>query len=296
MTPARPPATLCIVGPGRLGLSLGAALHRSGLLERLVFIGRRDDPPDHPLLAGPRPSARYVPDPAEVCNAPPDAILLTVPDSAIGAAAERLAELRLPPVPVLHTSGVLPSSVLSPLSLRGHPVGSLHPLVTAADPLSGTDLLEGAWFGAEGDEGAMALAGWIVGALSGRCLAIDPAAKAVYHAAAVAASNHVVALLAAAERLMRAAGVAEAEARDAVSRLAAGAVANVAREGPARALTGPVARGDVATVERHLRDLSPPERPLYSVLAREALELARTRGLDPAAARELARLLGEGVP
>ena len=131
----------------------------------------------------------------------------------------------------------------------------------------------------------------IVAALQGNELAVDAAGKALYHAAAVAASNYVVALLAVAERWMVTAGVNGNDARPALAALAAGAVDSVARLGPAAALTGPVARGDGDTVGAHLARLSGKDRHLYSVLAETALVLARQRGLDRASADGLAHLL-----
>ena len=95
------------------------------------------------------------------------------------------------------------------------------------------------------------------------------------------------------ERLMAEAGVPADEAQPALAALAAGAVENVAARGPAEALTGPVARGDAATVRRHLARLSGADRDLYCLLGREALKLAEARGLDPAAAARLRDLLGE---
>jgi predicted short-subunit dehydrogenase-like oxidoreductase (DUF2520 family) len=133
----------------------------------------------------------------------------------------------------------------------------------------------------------------LVIACEGHALPIDPGGKALYHAAAVFASNYAVALLAVAGRLMERAGVGEADAQAALAGLARGAVENVAGHGPAAALTGPVARGDADTVERHLARLSGPERHLYCLLGREALKLARARGLSGEAVSRLEALLGE---
>jgi predicted short-subunit dehydrogenase-like oxidoreductase (DUF2520 family) len=103
-----------------------------------------------------------------------------------------------------------------------------------------------------------------------------------------------VALLSIAERLMDDAGIPAEDAQPALAALAAGAIENVAARGPVEALTGPVARGDAATVERHLARLSGAERDVYCLLGREALKLASMRGLSPAAAARLRELLGGG--
>ena len=293
MSQAAPTDRLWIVGAGRLGLALGLCLHRAGAVASLAYSGRRAAAPDHPLFAGPHPPASYRP---SLSAAAPDltGVVIAVPDAAIAGVVAELASLALPSsLPVLHASGSRSLDVLAPLAAAGHPVGGLHALAAVADPVEGADRLRGASFGVEGEGAARALAERLVRACGGRVLAIGPGGKALYHAAAVFASNYAVALLAVAERLMRKAGVEE-DARAALAGLAAGAVDNVAALGPAAALTGPVARGDAATVELHLARLSGAERSLYCLLGRQALELAVERGMDRASAARLRELLGEG--
>ncbi|MET0398023.1 MAG: DUF2520 domain-containing protein [Longimicrobiaceae bacterium] len=293
MSGAGPPADgLWIVGPGRTGLALGLLLHRAGAAAPLVYTGRGDAAPAHPLFAADPPAAAYLPWRA----APPAALgglLLAVPDAAVPDVAARLAGLPLPPhVPVLHLSGSLEMDALAPLARAGHSVGGLHPLCAVADPVEGADRLRGATFGVEGEGAARALAERIVRAAEGTALELAPRSRTAYHAAAVFASNYVVALLAVAERLMASAGIPPERARPALAGLAAGAVDDVRDHGPAAALTGPVTRGDAETVARHLARLSGDERRLYSLLAAEALRLARARGLDAEAAARLAALIG----
>ncbi|MGI9179937.1 MAG: DUF2520 domain-containing protein, partial [Longimicrobiaceae bacterium] len=182
-----------------------------------------------------------------------------------------------------------------PLERAGCSVGVLHPLAAVADPIEGAERLRGAWFGIEGEGAALALAERIVRAAEGHALRLQPGTRPLYHAAAVFASNYLVALLAVAEGLMTRAGVNEAEARAALTQLAAGALAGVAERGPAAALTGPIARGDAETVRLHLARLSEGERHLYSVLAREALSLAREsrEGRDDPALARIEELLEE---
>ena len=279
---------LWIVGAGRLGLALGLTLHRSGAVASLAYTGRRPDPPDHPLFRG---GATYSAD----LQAPADdltGIVLAVPDGAIPGVAAALAGLP-PGIPVLHASGALSVDALAPLAARGHPVGGLHALAAVADPVAGAERLRGATFGVEGEGEARSLALRIVEGCGGRALAVPSEGKPLYHAAAVFAANYAVALLGVAERLMGEAGVPPEEARAALAGLASGAVENVALRGPAAALTGPVARGDAETVRLHLGRLSGADRPLYSLLAREALALARDAGLPPEAAARVAAVLDE---
>lgn len=287
---------LWIVGPGRVGLSLGALLDGVGAVERLTFSGRRASPPEHPLFAARPPRAAYLAGPLS----PPDdaaatAVLLCVPDREIPGAAAALADAGVGPgAVVLHVSGALGLDALEPLSRAGSAVGSIHPLVALPDPLTGEERLRGAWFGVEGEGDARVLAEGFVSAAGGRTLPVAAGEKPAYHAAAVFASNYVVALLSVAERLMERAGVPAEEARPALASLAAGAVADAAGRGPRAALTGPVSRGDAETVRLHLARLFPGERGLYSLLAREALALARARGLGEPAAQGVEDALEEG--
>ena len=285
---------LWIVGAGRTGLALGLRLHRAHAVGRLTMTGRRVPPREHPLFRGDPPGAEYRSS-IEDAPADADAIVIAVPDGAIAEVAGRLASIDLPPsIPILHTSGSRSTDILQPLAELGHPTGSTHPLAAIAEPISGADRLAGATWGVEGDGAALRFAERIVHACGGHALRIAPGGKPAYHAAAVFASNYAVALLSVAERLMEQAGVDAADARPALAALAAGAVENVGARGPAAALTGPVIRGDVETVALHLERLSADERALYSLLAREALRLARAAGVDAAAAERMGALLGEG--
>jgi predicted short-subunit dehydrogenase-like oxidoreductase (DUF2520 family) len=281
---------LWIIGAGRTGLALGLRLHRDRAVDRLTVTGRRPSAPDHPLFVA--PGAAYRP----ALDAVPErisGIVIAVPDGAIGEVADRLAALHpSPELPVLHTSGSRSTDVLAPLSALGHAVGSVHPLAAISDPVDGADRLAGVSWGVEGDGAALDLAERIVAACGGRALRIAPGGKPAYHAAAVFASNYAVTVLSLAEGLMEQAGVHARDARPALTALAAGAVENVAARGPVAALTGPILRGDVETVALHLERLSAAERPLYCLLGREALRLARLAGADPAAAARLADLLG----
>lgn len=287
---------LLVVGAGRVGLALGLALHRAGAVSSLTVVGRRETAPPHPLFLGDPPPARYLSE-LPLVDTATTGIVLAVPDRALRDVVARLALASLPAgIPVLHTSGVLDLAVLRPLAEAGAEAGSVHPLAAVADPVAGAERLRGARFGVEGSGAARALAERIVRACDGVPLAIVPGGKARYHAAAVFASNYAVVLLAVAERLMAEAGVAPEAARPALVALARGAVENVAEHGPAAALTGPVARGDETTIRLHRAELSAGPWPLYSLLGREALELARTAGLDPTAAERVSEVLEEGVP
>jgi predicted short-subunit dehydrogenase-like oxidoreductase (DUF2520 family) len=178
---------------------------------------------------------------------------------------------------VLHLAGSLGLDVLDPHPRRA----SVHPLVTLPEQRAGAArLAAGGFFAVAGDPLALDL----VAALGGQPLAVPDDARGAYHAAACLAANHVVALLGQVERVAAGAGVPLA----AFLELARGAVDDVAAVGPARALTGPVARGDRATVERHRAVLDPAEQPAYDAL----VELSQR--LVDEGANEDGRRLGRG--
>jgi predicted short-subunit dehydrogenase-like oxidoreductase (DUF2520 family) len=284
---------LWIVGPGRVGLSLGGALLARGVVARITFSGRAGSPPIHPLFDSPRVDHAPL---AAVAGSGASLVLIAVADGEIARVSEELAALRLPSeLPVLHTSGALGSELLGGLRELGHPTGSLHPLVSLPDPTNGAPRLVGTWFGVEGEPDAVTVAERIVAGLDGHPLRVASEGKALYHAAAVLSSNYVTTLLAVAERLFLRAGVESEAARQAAVALAGGAVENAGLMGPARALTGPIVRGDLGTVRLHLQQLSASERSLYSVLARHTLDLAREAGLPEEAGAALVNLLEEEV-
>jgi len=275
-----------------MGLALGAALVQRKAAERLVFYGRALEPPPHPLFEPSSPGALYRPGvgPLEEGTT---IVILAVSDRALPEVAYELAMAGRAPIGcvALHLSGALSTDVLAPLHPAGYAIGSMHPFQTVADSWSGGERLIGAAYALCGEPAAIAAGRRLVRALEGRDLIVPPSLRPLYHAAAVFASNYVVALAAAAVRLLCQAGVAEEDAMAAALPMLRATVDNLEHLGVPGALTGPIARGDVDTVRLHLGRLSPSDRSLYSALGRETLQLARLAGLDPDRAAELESLL-----
>jgi predicted short-subunit dehydrogenase-like oxidoreductase (DUF2520 family) len=187
-------------------------------------------------------------------------VILAVPDDAIGPVARAVEP---GPAVMVHLSGAATLEVLAPHERRA----SVHPLVSLPDAEVGTRrLLGGAAFAVAGDESARA----IVAALNGTAFEVPDDRRAVYHAAAAVAANHLVALCGQVERLAAAAGVPAA----AYWELMALALDDVRAAGAAAALTGPAARGDLATLAAHLAALEGAEHPLYLALTDAAARLA----------------------
>lgn len=277
-----------------MGLALGAALLHARAVDRLIFYGRSLEPPPHPIFEPSVIGAEYRMGPYPVAPGT-TVLLLAVPDSALAEVAYDLsmAGPAPPGCAVFHLSGALSTEVLAPLHAVGYTVGSLHPLQAVADPWLSSDRLIGAAFALAGEPAAVVAGRRIVDALEGRALVIPPAKRPVYHAAAVVASNYLVALMAFAVRLMQQAGIEEESAVPALLPLVRGTLDNLEQLGVSAALTGPVPRGDVDTVRLHLVRLSGEDRVLYCALGRELLRLARIAGLDEKRADEMELLLSE---
>jgi len=240
---AVPARRVRVIGAGRAGGSFAAALAAAGWTVHGP-LNRTDD------IAG---AADGV-----------DLVLICVSDRAVAEVAALIEPSPL--VVVAHIAGSLGLDVLASHPRRG----AVHPLVSLPDAALGATRLDGAWFAVAGDGlDSAQLIDAIVATLHGRSFAIADADRAAYHAAACVAANHLVALLGQVERVAASTGAPFEAYLD----LVRGAVENVAAVGPAAALTGPAARGDLATIERHLAAIDPSERPAYEALADQARRL-----------------------
>jgi predicted short-subunit dehydrogenase-like oxidoreductase (DUF2520 family) len=269
-----------------MGQGLALALVHSG--RRVLLLSRSSHPVVSPLEVFRGPRARALGETA--------VILLAVPDDAIAGIAGELATERsvLPRHVVLHLSGLRDRGALGALAPTGAGLGSFHPLQSVAEPATAREQLRGAFAGIEGDGRALAAGRDLADTLGMTPVEISADAKPAYHAAAAFAANYTTALAAVAERVAVSAGVPSDVARRIYLPLIRGAAANL-EAGPVAALTGPVRRGDAATVAAHLRALSPDDRRLYVLLAREALRLAREAGLPAEAADRVALALDAGA-
>jgi len=281
---------LVFVGPGRVGLALGYALSQADAVGSLVYFGRHEEPPPHPVFIQGLAEYRYgLERPVEGTTA----VFLTVPDRALGEMAMAVAARgEAPPgCAAFHCSGAQSGDSLEPLHLRGYPVGTIHPLQAIANSVVGAERLVGSSFALSGEPEALIVARRIVSALGGRGIQVPTTQRPLYHAAAVMASNYVVALMGEAVRILENMGIPEEDAVHALTSLAHGAVDDVQELGVAGALTGPIRRGDAETVGLHLRTLKERDREIYSLLGLRTLDWARA-DLEAEVIEELERLLG----
>jgi predicted short-subunit dehydrogenase-like oxidoreductase (DUF2520 family) len=210
-------------------------------------------------------------------------ILIAVPDDALDEVALRLARGGMPAGAVLHTSGACGPEVLKALAEQGVSCGVLHPLQTVATPEQGVRALPGSAFAVIASGAAEAWALEIVALLNGCALEVRPERQPLYHAAAVMASNYLVALMDAAVILMEEAGIGRDKALRALTPLLTASAANVVALAPEAALTGPIERRDLRTVGAHLSALEQAPRTvseLYRSAARHTVELARRKNPD----------------
>lgn len=267
---------LNIIGAGKVGRVLGRLFEASGVFSV------------HDVLARSGASAaagtafigagQAV---AEIGSMRPAAVwMLAVSDDQIGAACALLAPRLQPGAVVFHCSGAKSSAELAQAARAGALTASVHPIRSFADPAGVAAAFAGTFCGIEGDAGALAVIEPALAAIGARAVPIDPAAKTIYHAASVFASNYLVTVLDAALRAYQAAGISEDVARQLAAPLAMETLDNVLRLGAGAALTGPIARGDMATVARQqaaLDDWDGPSGALYRGLAGATALLAARR-------------------
>jgi predicted short-subunit dehydrogenase-like oxidoreductase (DUF2520 family) len=300
--PAEPAPSVFIMGAGVVGTALAVRLAGAGVSVTGLH-GRQIE-----LPGGVRASSGAVEVVRSTGEIPQilseaDAVIISVRDDRIPEVAARLVSegrLRRGQI-LLHTSGANPArSILAAAVPHVRAVGTLHPLVSFADARVAVEGLREVAFGIEGDEPARALAKRIVRALGAHAVILEAENLALYHAGAVMASNYVVALADTAQSLLIKAGVPADQALPVLIPLLSSVVQNLAQVGLPGALTGPVERGDVTVVERHLGTLAaraPELLELYRLVGRDVLRLAREKAsMDPSSAARLEALFSGAAP
>lgn len=209
-----------------------------------------------------------------------DIVLITTQDSEINGVAQNLAEFKPgKETVVFHTSGSLSSNVLEDLSDAGYFIGSLHPLVSISDSRLGAERIRDAFFSVEGDNNAVKCGNEIARSLGGKPFSIETRNKALYHASAVTACGHLVALLDTAFRMFSKCGLEEGQSKEILMPLIKGTILNLEEQSSKDALTGTFDRVDIETFERHLdvmkRELSVEDVSVYLRLGMQSLALAQ---------------------
>ncbi len=256
-----------ILGSGRVGTAFGYLLKERGYRILGVYNRHRETG----LRALERIGEGTVYDRESLPAAVPvaDLIIITTPDRAIKETAA-LAGGCSPrnDAYLMHMSGLLDSEILKISGWEGG-VFSFHPLQAIAGFTEGVRLLPEALFTVEGDEKGEKFAGELARSLGLKYLVIKKEYKPLYHAAAVVASNYLVTLVDSSFRLLKKAGMDREEVKKGLLQLVKGTLQNLDQMTPAGALTGPIARGDLETIDRHrqaLADYAPEIGELYRLL------------------------------
>lgn len=291
MTPVVPRTSrLCLVGAGRAGTAVAAALHDAG--HDVVAVASRT--PGSAASAARRLGADVVP-PEDLPDC--DVVLLGVPESAVTGVAGTVARTLRRGGVVWHLSGSLGIAPLEPVAAAGGWRCALHPVQAFPDVESGMERLPGSAWGLTCDEPVHEWARTVVEEdLGGRVFDVSENARPVWHAAAVTTANGAVALLSLGERLLGAIGVNEAG--EVLGPLAAAAVAHASGRGATGSLTGPAVRGEWATVTTHverLRSVAPELVAPYLEATRLIFRAADGAGkVAPEARAAAAAILGDG--
>lgn len=265
--------TIAIIGPGRAGSALARTLKASGYT--IAAIGGRN--PDNVRNLADELDARACVSPATTFDLA-DLTILAVPDDVILPLSADMADFLCSAAgkAAVHLSGAQDRAPLAPLARVGLRTAVFHPLQTFRRGAEAADNVAGTYFGVDADPPLREQLTAMANDLEGHPFDLAGVDRALYHAAAVFAANYPVALLAEAAALARRAGLTEATAQGGMSTLLAGAVNNLRRTSPAEALTGPAARGDLGTIQRHVEALAgdPELQRLYELLADRVMKLA----------------------
>lgn len=275
-----------------MGGAMAIALDRAGFeIDQLVFRSRAILNVIEKNLSG---KARFTPY-SEYSGSTSDACIISSGDGEIEEIEGGIARFEQLPRVVLHTSGVLASDVLEKMKDAGCWVGSMHPLVAVSDPVLGADRFEDSYFCLEGDEDAVEAAEAIVRAIGGVSFSIDTRDKALYHASAVMAAGHLVALIDTAIETLSKCGINRKNAQEIIFPLIESTVSNLGIQNPMDALTGPYARGDVGTFERHITafedSVEGDVQNIYLDLALHSVEMMLQKDPSSERHRKLAELI-----
>lgn len=274
--------TVSIVGVGRVGGALALSLpDQKYVVDQLVFHGEGSHVQEIADRLLHRPVVTSFNEAGILTS---DIVFITTQDSNIRLVAEELAARSIRARFVFHTSGALDSSALAALRGEGRSVGSIHPLVSISSAELGPERFRGSYFCVEGELAAVQIGTALVNDLGGQPFSIDTRFKTLYHAAAVTACGHLVALFDASVEMMTKCGLDAEHAKQILLPLVTSTVKNLDVQSTAEALTGTFARADTETFTRHITSLnenvSDELLEIYLLLGERSLELAAKQGVS----------------
>ncbi len=207
-----------------------------------------------------------------------DALFLTVPDGLIQTVWNQIKSLSLTGKYIIHCSGALSAADAFPgIADTGSFGYSVHPLFAVSDKYHSYKELETSYFTIEGEPSHLKEIQDLFESFGNHVLNLDSKEKVRYHLAAAICSNHMVALLRQSLDLFKACGFSEENARAAITPIVRANVEHILEKGPVASLTGPVERGDVSTVKKHLACLNEEDQKLYCLLSKKLLEVGKEK-------------------
>jgi len=266
-----------IIGAGMVGTAIGYLLKKAG--REIVAIADKSATAlqrAHSYTGG-----KTYRKPQEVLH-DADCILITTPDDIILSVCKEIS--RAPSIKgkyIFHMSGAGGLDLLEPAKKAGASVGSIHPLQSFSSIDNAIKNIPSSYFGITADTKSRKQAEVIALALGGKPIYISAKQKPLYHAAACVASNYLVSLLNVVESIYQSIGINEEDAKKAYLPLIYGSLKNIELSGTVSALTGPIARGDSGTIQRHVDAIHvnlPHYASLYSSLGLVTVDLARKKG------------------
>ena len=276
--------TISIVGAGKVGRTFGRLAREGGHFTVQTILNRS--------MASAAEAAEFIGagEPSTTFDdlEGSDIILIAVADDALASVARSIARAQadLTGKIVFHCSGSKSSGVLEPLRNAGANTGSLHPVKSFASATAAVASFPGTFCAIEGDPAAIAVMTELVSGMGGRVFQIDPDKKLIYHAANVFVCNYLMALMETGLTCFQAAGVTKDQATAMIEPIVRETLDNFFDLGPARGLTGPVARGDKHLVGEQLArlaDVDPELAHLYAGLGKVALKLSSAKGVAASA-------------
>jgi predicted short-subunit dehydrogenase-like oxidoreductase (DUF2520 family) len=281
--------TIGFIGAGTVGTALAVRLQQKGY--RVIAVNSRSRSSAE-RLAGMVEGCQVHDNGQGVADAV-DMVFITTPDGVIPQIAVQL-EWR-PGQSVVHCSGADSLDVLAPVTSKGASAGGFHPLQTFASIRHAIENIPGSTFAIEAEEPLLGTLREMAESLEGKWIRLGPGDKVLYHAAAVLACNYLVTLVKLSTDLWETFGVPRVEATKALLPLIRGTVNNLENVGLPDCLTGPIARGDLGTIQKHIAALktkAPQLLPVYLELGRQTIPIALAKGkIDESRAKELQTVL-----
>lgn len=273
---------ISIIGVGRVGGALAIALSRKDFVIENLIVRNDQTAKKVSGIIEPKPQILTTESLSEISS---EIVFIAAQDYEIEKAAEKIAEKLKKSKPIVfHTSGSLSSEVLKSLKEIGCRTGSIHPLVSLSDAVLGAERFKDAYFCLEGDAEAVETAQKIVADLGGKAFFIETKDKTLYHASAVTACGHLVALIDVAVEMLEKCGLDSHQAKETLLPLIKSTVENLEVQTTSEALTGTFTRGDVGTFEKHLtaldENVSGEVREIYLQLGARSAHLAKGQGAN----------------